>query len=364
MTGGTFTSAEGDAKAARAPFAPRLERLASSAARLLWLFVVPILGAAVILRHLIPSPVAATDTWAAPLALFAGNYRLGAFVLFVVGVGAIARYWSDWLPIAPAPRPTTGRRRTLETALFFVLAGVFGLGLRAMAGTYEVLSASMLPTLEPQDVVTGVRGALMGEATTSGVRVKRGDVIVFQKPQGLEGPDHMIKRVVGLPGDEIAMNGPHVVINGWEAPSCDAGAYFYPLPSGGGVAGRLLVEFIGDDAHLAVVIPFEASWRETYEVKPGEVFVLGDNRSSSVDSRSWNGNQGAGLPATDIVARATRWISGIRRDQTLELGHLLRPIELNLDLDGVDASDARAGIAHCLATRPQGTHPPEPHASH
>ena len=363
MTEATFTPGERAVAELRPSASPRMPRVAAAVARFLWLIAVPSLGAAATLHHLVPSPAAAAGTWAEGIARLVATHRVGTFLVLALAFGAVARSFSDWLPPTAFPRAIAARRRALDSVVLVLVALGLGFGLRLVTGTFEVLSASMLPTLEPQDVVAGVRGAFIGKASQTGARVDRGDVIVFRRSEGLEGPEHMIKRVVGLPGDTITMNGPHVVINGWEAPSCDAGAYFYPLPGGGGVAGRLLVEFIGESAHLAVVIPFEASWPETYQVKSGEVFVLGDNRSNSADSRAWNDGRGKGVPLPGIVARATRRISGVLRDESLDLGRTLSPIDLNVRLDGIDTSELSAGIAHCLSTRPQATHPPDPHAA-
>jgi signal peptidase I len=359
------SSGRGSAKAlgAPAPVAGRFRNLASSGARVLWSFVVPLMLAATILRELVPSPAVASGTWAEPLAVLAARHRLWAFVLTTLAVGLVFRHWLGPF-YRPAVQPAqSSRRRASEVAGAMALAGALGFGFRTAAGTYEVLSASMLPALEPEDIVLGVRGALMGRASADGVRLKRGDIAVFETPAGLDAPPHMIKRVIGLPGDRISMNGPHAVINGWEVPSCDAGGYFYPLSSGGGVAGRLFVEFLGDAAYLTVVLPFEASWPETYQVPPGELFVLGDNRSNSADSRSWNGGKGGSVPVGDVVARVALWLTGTNRDQSLDLVHALRPLGSRARLDGIDTSELRAGIERCLASRPKDTRPPEPSAA-
>jgi signal peptidase I len=317
-------------------------------ARSVWLFVNPALAAGVALRYLVPTPAEAAETWALPIASFAHEHRIAPLAVLFVVFSAVARYWSEWLPVVDDGSASPPSTRSV--VLMLAVAGVLALGLRATAGVYEVLSASMLPTLEPEDILGGLRMRL-GSGDGAG-KLKRGDIVVFEKPAFLEGPAHVVKRIVGLPGDEISMHGPALVINGEEVPACDAGAYFYPLSSGGGVTGRVFVEFLGDQPHLAVFAPEDNPWRETYEVKPGEVFVLGDNRTNSVDSRFWNGGRGGGLPTTAIVASVSTWLFGVERDQRVDVRRLLRPLELATRLDGIDSAELRAGVTACLAARP------------
>jgi signal peptidase I len=276
------------------------------------------------------------------------------WVLLFVAFSALTRYWSVLLPGA-ATKASKG------TTIGLVIAVGFSAGaallLQSTFGTFRVLGGSMLPTLEPEDVVVG-RRLLSGLGNGSAVLPKRGEIIVFRKPSGLEGPDGLVKRVIGLPGDRISMNGVHPVINGWEVPSCDAGSYLYPLPDGSGIVGRLYVEFLDGRAHLAIHAPIPPEWKGPYDVRPGEVFVLGDSRNNSSDSRAWNGGKGAGLPIATIDARLEHWLFGLRRDDHVDVAHLVHPLELAVRLDGMDTSAQRAGIAECLKKWPAQTSPP------
>jgi len=99
---------------------------------------------------------------------------------------------------------------------------------------------------------------------------KRGDVIVFKPPRNLN--DDYVKRVIGLPGEEVQVIKGEVFINGrrLEEPFQPiTGSYTMPAP---------------------VVVP------------EGQVFVLGDNRNNSNDSHNWGP-----LPIENIVGRA--WLS-------------------------------------------------------
>jgi signal peptidase I len=233
---------------------------------------------------------------------------------------------------------------------------------RRVVGAYEVLSASMLPTLEPGDMVAGNRLAYGWHA--GGTLPKRGDIVVFHRADaGEESSSAIVKRVIGLPGDRISMKDATPVINGWEVPKCDAGLYIYPLKEGGAAAARLFVEFLDDRAYLMLRTALTPHWSETYVVKPGEVFVLGDNRDISFDSRAWNGWKGDGLAITAIDARAERSLYGLKRSGRADLVPLLRRLDPGVRLDGLDTTELRYSIAHCLEQRPAQTRPPAAHGS-
>ncbi|MBV9266760.1 MAG: signal peptidase I [Acidobacteriaceae bacterium] len=86
--------------------------------------------------------------------------------------------------------------------------------------------------------------------------IKRGDTVVFYFPEDLS--ESYIKRVIGLPGDTVAVDDGYVIVNGKKLQE----NYVPP-------------EYRDDRSYSARVVP------------PGQYFVLGDHRSSSNDSRAW-----------------------------------------------------------------------------
>ena len=267
---------------------------------------------------------------------------------------------------ARGPLAARKRREWAVTMGAAVVAAGAAFGIRArIAESYVVLSASMLPTLEPGDRLIGNKLAYVG----SDPLPRRGDVLAFESsavalPSGVDAPAVLVKRVIGLPGDHVTMMGGQPVINGWPVPYCDAGEYVFlqAAAKGGALHGRLRVEFIDDRGYLtvnALATPF----RDSYDVKPGEVFVLGDNRGNSLDSRAWNGGHGGGVPLAAVDARAQRFLVASRRNGDADwsrFGSAVDRLEGRLRLEGLNAAPLDDAVASCLAHRPADTRPPLP----
>ena len=355
---------------------PPARRFLRTGLQLLCFVVVPVLLAGLYVRQLVPTPAEARGPFTVVLAqAYAAQpvlFAMGLFLLF----SAVVRYWRSYLPgggllEAPVREPATGARDqnaspTRQIALAVgtaVLAGLTALLLRTLVLTpCRVLSASMLPTLTPGDLLATDRlayGAMHKRAERA--LPSRGDIVVFRGSGTEETPQPLVKRVIGLPGDRIAMHGSRPIINGWQVPSCDAGLYLYVLPDGGAVKARLLVEFLDDEAYLTIAAPPPREFHEVYEVKPGEVFVLGDNRNNSSDSRALNEGRGGGLSLAQIDGRARWLLISTRRDQRADAGHFFESIGgTRLRLEALDVAALRDGIAKCLSERPPETRAPAP----
>jgi len=252
--------------------------------------------------------------------------------------------------------PTLRARETrslISTVLLLVVVGGAALLLRTHAFQIcRVLSGSMLPLLEPGDYLLVKRGSYSNPLALP----KRGSIVVFRRASE-QGSDELIKRVIGLPGDVIAAPNGFPTINGWEVPHCDAGRFTEITPQGA-TDGRLLVEFLEDQSYLVVYTPLTRAAAE-YTVKPDEVFVLGDNRNESMDSRFWNDGRASGLTLSDVDGEVTRRLSDVRRDQTPTFARFLQPLKPTVRVPGVDTSKLQAGIERCLASPPSQTQPPQ-----
>ncbi|HEY8079263.1 MAG TPA: signal peptidase I, partial [Labilithrix sp.] len=199
-----------------------------------------------------------------------------------------------------------------EYAESIIVAIAVAMALRAfVVEAFKIPSGSMIPTLQVGDHIF-VNKFTYGPAIPythsrlwSHMPPSRGDVIVFQYPEHME--QDFIKRVIAIPGDKLEARGGHPIINGWEVPSCFAGPYNYiDAQDGSRHEGDIFVEFLEDEAYLTFFDrnQIQSDYQGPFYAKPGEVWVMGDNRNNSHDSRMWFGGQGGGVPRSLVRGHA------------------------------------------------------------
>jgi signal peptidase I len=213
---------------------------------------------------------------------------------------------------APArPRPRFETIRTLGAGLLAAVAIQ-----TVLFQPFTIPSSSMEPGLVTGDYVVVSKFAYgwsraslpfnppLPEGRLLGRAPARGDVVVFRLPE--DPQQTWVKRVIGLPGDVIRMQGGVLTVNGQAVPQADLGlTQDHDNPQ---VQVHLLRETLpGGVSHLTYDAGSGRPGDDTgdYVVPAGFYFMMGDNRDNSLDSR-WPGDAGGVglLPAANIVGKA------------------------------------------------------------
>jgi signal peptidase I len=169
-------------------------------------------------------------------------------------------------PQAPAEEDRTKAftRGVLEVLQALAIAVLISVGLNLfVVQVTEVRQRSMENTLYSNDrvLVSKVDYRLHGPVL--------GDIIVFKPPIDANIP--YVKRVIGLPGDVIDLRDGHVLVNGRE---------------------------LDEPYAVGVTTPRSGQVRFPFKVPAGSLFVLGDNRTVSGDSREWGA-----VPEENIIGK-------------------------------------------------------------
>lgn len=185
-------------------------------------------------------------------------------ILFALTIYRVVSHFNpSMLPVST----TLARMRVREAIDSIVWAGVVALLLiHFVVRSFYIPSGSMLDTLKINDFI------LVNEVIYRIAKPARGEIVVFRSPEAHRAEDKtdLIKRVVAVEGDEIEVKDGKLYLNG--------------LPQD----EPFIREAMDDD------FPKE-------RIKPGHIFVMGDNRNDSRDSRYMDPGQ---VPLENLVGRA------------------------------------------------------------
>ncbi|HET9032519.1 MAG TPA: signal peptidase I [Dokdonella sp.] len=195
-----------------------------------------------------------------------------------------------------------------------------------IAEPFKIPSGSMMPTLLVGDFILvnkfayGLRLPVLNTKFLDVGEPQRGDVVVFRypgyqcerngkavrsgnpcyEPQIPVPKQDYIKRIVGLPGDEITYRNKILYVNGNEIPQTYVGPYIGPSEPGRNMdSAQVKDEKLSDTSHRMMTLPQTSGREGSWTVPESSYFAMGDNRDSSADSRYWGF-----VPENALVGRA------------------------------------------------------------
>ncbi len=215
---------------------------------------------------------------------------------------------SDARPSSPRQQePSPGILPAVQSLITIIVVALFIVTFTVQP--FRIPSGSMEPTLLIGDfllVDKQVTTDSLGSSVLPSPTIHRGDVIVFHFP--LDPDTHLVKRVVGIPGDRIRLRGGHVLVNGLRLDE----PYAIYRPAGPD-------NFRDNFPRLQNADPaIDSRWwvrmrklidNDELIVPDGNYFVLGDNRNDSEDSRYWGF-----VPRENIVGRPVVVYFSLRQD--------------------------------------------------
>lgn len=159
----------------------------------------------------------------------------------------------------PAEETTNWKRFVLDVIETLVLAVILFVGINSVSARVRVDGFSMQPTLQDGEFV------LVSKLSYKFGDFQRGDIIVFDFPMNPD--EELVKRIIGVPGDHVKVRDSHVYVN----------------------------EQMLNENYIAQAPLYSGDWI----VPDGTLFVLGDNRNNSNDSKDWGL-----LPQGNVVGKA------------------------------------------------------------
>jgi len=153
-----------------------------------------------------------------------------------------------------------------------VIIALFFFVQKVIAAPFQVIGNSMLSTLNHGEyILVSKLEYLFGEP-------QRGDIIVFHPPEHLN--DYYIKRIVGVPGDEVILKAGKVILNGVE----------------------MSETYLDEGLKTCLTAHMQSCVNDNrpYVVPENSYFVLGDNRKGSSDSRSWFDDDNNAIPFVSL----------------------------------------------------------------
>lgn len=238
-------------------------------------------------------------------------------------VGLLLTIFLAFKPGDPLDEETRGPYSRLGFALA-LFCGAMMLS-RAFWAPYWIPAGPMKPTLLVGDFV----------AVVPSYAPERGDVLVFKHPRH---PYEVIKRLIGLPGDEVQMIGGIVHINKSPLPQINAGDFVETYAPQG--SNRSLPrcsntpEVIGEVCVKGLRLENSPEWRrygildigtsraddtEPVIVPEGQYYFLGDNRDNTLDSRQVYDDSIGLVPQDHVIGRVARVVFSARGDSLLQV---------------------------------------------
>jgi len=162
-------------------------------------------------------------------------------------------------PAAGAATTTSWKRFFFDILETLLLSALLFVVINILTARVRVDGFSMLPTLKNNEL------ALVNRLAYRFSKPERGDIIVFHFP--VNPKEDLIKRVIGLPGEEVVVTDGRVYINGTAL----------------------------EEPYIASAPAYTSKW----SIPEGYLFVLGDNRNDSADSHTWGM-----LPLDNVVGKA------------------------------------------------------------